>query len=883
MAMECDWSSESNWSVAWGSVGDCITFQSSLHDDGATQSTPTPLLLQPPSPHDSPPCEIKIAFPGNHQLRQIYVRSTARVYEIYFAPDSRSNNDYLCTVRCGVAVRDDVVLRSSSVQPLPDDAVKTEGDWVEVRVPDTAKPSPQTSQDLYEATAEIDDANPCISVTLRLLSLQNKGCVYVDEIYVFADPVDSADSESQEMQNENTSGSSLMAMFLPTLMQLSKTTGLNNLSTLGKDKQRVSGVYLEATHPSDSVIKNQVKGEASIADPQEVLLNEVQGSWTGPPPLDTLSQIAEMEGKHAAVPSQTAKINSTCSFIPSKISEMENNPRAVPFQSAKTECSCNAGPKQVAIPETNRGDLLGGNVERVLEQLVSRMDKIEEICLGFQEKMVTPINSIEARLHQVEQQLDTLTKNLRNSALPSCSIISAPAHSDSDDNSCDNCPDYAVTRESESVEKHLHTEVPNVSVHMSDSANTSQLLPGLVVTAPEFPDGEDEEVDASRLETDGVEVDALGLEIDEIEINASGLEMDEDQEVDASELETDSSKDKAKQSIDDALSSALANFLSSMPLESPKYTKCLTVKAPEFSNEDDDDDESNSEIVKNDLVLLTDNGEFGHIQVLASSNTSMEYCEKISPDSNDKHSEKAAQEAEGCDQFCRAEGDQDEAIQEAEEYDQFSSAEGAQDEATLKTSIFTEHTLKTDHIDNFEEETKGKINGQKSDGLSSNTSDISNGLLDNETHCGYNSITEEGQSAGTKLSVATGVPRKASHENIIENVLGFSLASSVVDFENPILDVKFISQSSLATDSFLEDFLVETRQAKESNDDLPVLKSHGDLSVEEQSKLISIEDGELVEDLCTSIATEPVNIEGDNLPVLEDHKRKRDQMAPSLI
>nr|KYP67932.1 hypothetical protein KK1_021547 [Cajanus cajan] len=755
--MEGDWSSQSNWTIASGSVRDCITFHSSLSfsDHHATQSTPTPLLLHPPSPHHSPPCQIKITFPEKHELRQIYVRSTARVYEIYYAPDSRSNDDYLCTVRCGVAVRDDVVLSSPSVPHLTDDSVKMEDDWVEVKVPDVAKHSAKTSQDLYEATAEIDDANPCISVTLRLLSLQNKGCVYVDEIYVFADPVDSADTESQESHNENTSGSSLMAMFLPTLMQLSKTKGLSNLNALRKENQHVLGNDLEATHPSDSVIKTQLKGEATITDPQEVKLNEVQ------------------------------------------------------------ECNINSVPMQVAISESNPGDSLGGNVERVLEQLVSRMDRIEEICLGFQEKMVLPMNSIEARLQRVEQQLDTLTKKSQNSTLPSCSRIFAPdaSCSDSDAISCDNCPDYAATKESESDEKHLHTEVRYVSAHISDSANTTQLLPGLVVTAPEFPDG---------LEADKDE-----------EVDASGLEADEDEEVDASGPETDSSKNKAKQSIDDALSSALANFLSSTPLNSPKYTKSLTVKAPEFLNEDADDHESNSQIVKNDSVHLTDREEFGHIQVLASSNTSLENSEKINPDSNDKNSENTSQEAEEHDQFCSAEGDQD--------------------EATLKT---TEHSPKADVVDNFEEDKNGKING-------------------------------------TELTVASEVSRK-THENIIENVLGFSLASSIVDFENPILDVKFISQRTPATESFLEDFLVETQEAKESNGDFPVLKSNGDLSVEEQSNLISIEDGELVnptsdshfavdKDLCTSIAAEPVNIEGDNLPVLEDHKRKRDQMSSSLI
>ncbi|KAG4984853.1 hypothetical protein JHK86_032544 [Glycine max] len=830
MGTETVWNSQSNWNTVWGSIRDCITFQSD--DDDDSESTPTPLLLHSPSP-DSPPCEIKITFAEKHELRQIYVRSTARVYEIYYAPNSRTNNDYLSTVRCGFAVRDDQVLRFPSIQNLSDDNInKSEDDWVEVKVPDSpsqTKPYPNSaktsvSQDLYEATAEINDANPCISVTLRLLSLQSKGRVYVDEIYVFADPVESADSESHI---ENSSSSSLMAMFLPS-MQLSKTTELSNLNALRKENQHFPGDGLEVTLPSDSVIKTQLKGNTSITDPQEVKLNEVKGGWVGPSQPDALSEDARIESNHAAVPSQTDKMDNTFSVVPSKIAEMENNDTALPFQFAKTKCNCSAIPSQGSIPESNHGDCLGDNVERALEQLLSRMDRIEEICLGFQEKMVMPMSSIEARLQQVEQQLDTLTKKFQTSALPSCPRISALDASciESDANSCENCPDYTVTRENESDEKNLHTEVPYVSALMSDSENTTQLLPGLVVTAPEFLDGEDEEGDASG-------------------------------------QETNSSKDKGKQSTDDAICSALANFLFSFSLESPEYTKRLSVKAPEFSNEDDDDHESNSEIAKNDPVHLTESEEFSHIQVLASSYT-LENSEKIDPDSNDKFSKKTAQESE--------------------ENDQLYSAEGDQDEACVNTGC----------IDSFEEDKSGKINDQKSD--------ISDELLDNQTPLGH-SITEEGPSAGTELTVAAEVPRKTFHENIIENVLGFALASSVVDFENPILDVKFISQRS-STERFLEDLLVGTQDQKtsssdqslkESNDDLSVkeqLKSNGDVSVEEQSNLISIEDGELVipasdshfavdKDLCTSSITASVNNEVDNLPLPEDHKRKRDQITGS--
>ena len=663
--------------------------------------------------------------------------------------------------------------------------------------------------------------NPCISVTLRLLSLQTKGCIYVDEIYVFGDPVDSADSESQESRNENSSSSSLMAMFLPTLMQLSKTSGLGHLNAVKKEKQSFPAGDLEETHPSDSVNKTQLKGKASITDPQEVKLKEVNGCWVAPSQPDAFSQVSKMDSDHTTVPSQADTVENTHSVVPSHAAKMDSNNSAVPLQVAPTE--------------SNHADSLGGNVERALEQLVSRMDRLEQICLGFQEKILMPMSSIEARLQRVEHQLDTLTKKLQNCG-PSCCVISAP------DASCieSDAVDYAVTRESEPDKKDLHTEVLSVSTDdISDSANTNQLLPGLVVTAPEFPDEED---------------------------TASGQEMD-------------SSFVEVKRSIDDALSSALANLLSTMSLESPKYTKSLSFKAPEFSSEDDDDQESNNEVEKNDSVHPTE--KIIHIQLLTSSNVSMESGEMVDGDSKDKQTEEeTAQEAEECGQFCSVEGDQE--------------------ELSVTTSIVAEHNPRAGFSNNFEDEQNGKINVRKSDGLSSDGRYISNELLDNQTASG-SGIAQEGPSAKTDDTVATEVPKKASHEDIIESVLGFSLASSAVDFETPLLDVKFISQRSPVTDSLLEALLVDMLETnsrdpsvKESSDDLPPKeqqKNNGVLSLEEQSNLVSVDDGEpvnpagdshvAVEKDHSTLMTVPVNAQGDNMP--EDHKRKHDQICNSSL
>jgi hypothetical protein len=76
-------------------------------------------------------------------------------------------------------------------------------------------------------------------------------------------------------------------------------------------------------------------------------------------------------------------------------------------------------------------------LESCMDQLVSRVGRIEELCLRFEENMLKPINSIDARLQRVEQQLEVLTKKSDNSELPSCSRIVAPEFSSngSDSNS----------------------------------------------------------------------------------------------------------------------------------------------------------------------------------------------------------------------------------------------------------------------------------------------------------------------------------------------------------------------------------------------------------------------------------------------------------------
>ncbi|KAJ7982219.1 Exosome complex component Rrp41 like [Quillaja saponaria] len=804
------WSSKTNWTIARGSLENSIICESSISamDDDMVETTvdstsKPPLILFPQTSDSSPSCEIKLSFMQKHEVRQVYVRSTARVCEIYYAPNMQSSNEYLCTIRCGIAARDGEVLHTPSIEEivslnlkgsnneLAEEYFKNDDDWVEVKVPGTPMPdernislptkslltSGKSIQDLYEATAQITDGNPCISLTLRLLSIQSKGCIYVDEVYVFADPVDSADPDSEGIREQNSSSSSLVAMFLPTILQLSKTPGTSHTTNSSSDrteKQEFPDIELEATSSSGFANKTQLEEKASITDDHEVKLPDISGGCVCP--------------SHVQVPSQ------------------------------------------VSVLECKPDDSSSGHVQKALAQLVSRMERMENFCVGFQEKLLNPISSIEARLQQVEQQLAIITNELHSSRLPSCSRFSAPdmSFTESDPSSFDSLGDYPPSVAFELDNKDLHLaglSVPPDDLY--DSVNTTVLLPSLLVKDPEIPSGDDVE-----------ESHGLGI--------------------------TNSTNDKRRQamSIDDALSSALAGFILSVSVQSPKYTQALTVKAPEFSNEDVHEDKCVSpriqyELETNHSICLNEIESTHCLKHSTSSSISWGSEGNFSNCSKEEYSEVTILEADGQGQNCIGE-------------------KGSEDMGVKVTVV--------------DKNENGDVGCGISDILFAGRSDIPNQLLQNQTD-DSSDISQGGVAASSDLATAaTKVKNEASYEDIVENVLGFSHASSAVDFDIPLMDVKFISQKDVHTKPSIESLFGDMPETKvltppgnENDDDLPISKQYNLISVddEEPANLASNSHVSLDLDYCKLIDV-LVNFEDENLP--EYHiSNSHEMLASSLI
>ncbi|XP_010547262.1 PREDICTED: uncharacterized protein LOC104819076 [Tarenaya hassleriana] len=776
--------STTNWRISGGSLVDSITFESSFSSPAgdldefaaADSAAKSPLILLPLLP-SSDPCEITITFSQKHELRQVYVRSTARVYEIYCANRPKQGNEYLCTVRCGLATRGEEVLQSSVVKAtalvshdersngsegkkVKDNGSggKSEDDWVEVKASDASllnnarslpvKPQGRT-QDFFEATAEINDTEPCISITLRFLSLQDKGCVCIDEVYIFGDPADPTESEHEANGAGNSAGNSLMAMFMPTLLQLSRAKSVNR----ERDKQ-TSNEYerksQETMRNSDDVDKivngNQQESTLSKTDDQKVN-------------LPTTTERADPESSQHV---SGAEIKPASSY----------------------DCT---------------------NI--ILHQLVYRVSRIEDILTRFEDQLLKPINSIDLRLQQVEKKLEELGKKsndlegsagpkvldpgftgsntdrsrdieldgqIQNQHLASCSRIVAPEFSCGDtdlDSSCTSkSENYDVALKHE--EDDIHTV--NSSENMVDLPSENRSQPGTEMIATESEISNEKEVDHSV-----------------------GRESSED-------------KPKRPLSINDALASALAGFLTSTSTTDKKYSQALVVTAPEFSNEDDSETDKNAtndthpdkSPVTSDCLAITDKA------ICINDLQNKEPTVVTSPSARSGPGITAAME-----------GDSSEMVSEIAETCNHSEAGNLDADTEVRDgdSDLGGGAVAETMPDRYAEGTEKESENQET------TKD---------------KAVDEPKSP----NLSTGFPScEPKIGDVLQSVLGFQCTSSSLDLETPILDVKFNSEQTSNSKSFFEALLSDS---PESTSESVVGVDCIDEST--QDNLISVDDEELI-------------------------------------
>lgn len=560
---------------------------------------------------------------------------------------------------------------------------------------------------------------------------------------MFADPVDAADLDNKVGPVENSAGSSLMAMLMPTLLQLSKTKG-----------------YGQAQDKYDSDRMNGWKSDKIEAKPTD--------------PVHAGNKI-QQEGKSDSIYQQGVQVQEA--VIPS--AKLQN-------------------PPQVSDTES-KPELSLSHIESVLNQLVSRVTRIEDLFLRFEDCMLKPIRSIDERLQRVEQQLEVLTKKPQNSGLRSCTRISAPdfSCSESETNSLHNSS--YVDLSYAACDANKKDSLPAVSSILSDatpvSVNTLNSHPSLVVTAPDFSN------------------------------------CDDDEEDDAVEPVMESPKEKQKHvmSIDDALASALAGFLSSTSIQSPKYSKILAVKAPEFPNEEGDNgNKTVSPKVHCEVSTEHPTGFSEHDETELQRRLSFSSLSNTSSLESDENAMNYP-----INNYCvKKDIGVDEQVQDGE--GDKGDTQGTCSECTVPAVNDIARTGSdkiTDDIQNEVDNGTCNISGlEKADGLEQ--------FSGNQT----DSVdTMEDVAGSSELNTCTEVTDEGSKLDILQDVVELSRAATKVDFETPILEVKFTSQENMKVKSPLEallagipDLNTEVHSAEKTDAD--------DSQIGDQCNLVPVED-----------------------------------------
>nr|XP_010923431.1 uncharacterized protein LOC105046523 [Elaeis guineensis] len=633
------WSSSTNWIAAEGSLQDSISFETS--DEDAPPLTSSGLLLVRLPSDDPRPCEVTILFREKHEIHRVYVRSTARVYEIYYAADQQNkSNEYLCTVRCGPAAREvmspsssegavtksqngnDGTMEKHEKMARSDSNNSDEDGWVEVQVPDSPQQNDQSNalskkidenssakfQIHHEATAEISDASPCVSLTIRLLSLQTKTCVHVEEIYIYADPVDSSNPDPHVSMEGNLSGNPLLAMLVPGLLQLSKSgTGRIQNKYFSVD----SGVQ-EHQHCVDKVAEQsrldmcgmglqqancammqqnlgQLQEETKVK-PENIQLESGQNVIDQK--LGPVQEQTEVKPENVQLGSNQRVTDQADQELGPVQTQTEVEPEYVQLRSDQKVTdeveaeNIDLGSNHKVtdmdhVPKSaaEENNPASSHVEKVLDELVLRMGRIEAFCSRFEENMMKPLSCIEIRLQRLEQRFDAFAVG-KYSEKNLCSRISAPEFSfdelDSENKGCNTSftvGEVTVSDDSSFPANDVAASVPD-----------SKMCPSLAVKAPESHNEDDLSLSAMDGATSVPESNMRpGLVVKAPEF------LNEDEEFTNTDDTSDSSvKDcpnvNTHQSIDGALASALAAFLTSTTVKSPKHSPNVMEKPHWFSN-----------------------------------------------------------------------------------------------------------------------------------------------------------------------------------------------------------------------------------------------------------------------------------------------------------
>lgn len=299
----------------------------------------------------------------------------------------------------------------------------------------------------YEATVKLVDAQPCVSLTIRLLSLQDKSSVEIDQICVYGLPASAitAGTESINFSSSNLQGSSfggsLLAMLIPGMIQMSRgglSQRQHGLSFNSHNFERdMSRPKLESSNPASSVSSyppsmadmatsmgenlsaGMLPGKNVSPEPlmhQERLphsgssphshLDEVGKNieteknnfkttmQSTPPSRETTNNIfgrKNRKNESGSETSYTAKMTEIAEKLPDRMGGLY-------MEESDEQCR----PEELQNNQVDEGMREKPSEEKMFEYVCKRMDRLEALCMRIEEYMHRSMSNMERRIKLVE-------------------------------------------------------------------------------------------------------------------------------------------------------------------------------------------------------------------------------------------------------------------------------------------------------------------------------------------------------------------------------------------------------------------------------------------------------------------------------------------------
>eukprot|EP00250_Pteridium_aquilinum_P019160 c24323_g2_i1 orf=3-1841(-) len=250
--------------------------------------------------------------------------------------------------------------------------------------------------DMFEAELELVDHSPWAAITIRLLSLQDKSLVEVNQMVFLAVSGPVPEPASPIQSAERGANSALFAMFLPSMLQMAR--GVSGNSKGPQKTENLSQSCEEAQNIVETDKSPAGREEIGVASLQNSIVEGVsvqQGLLAYVHNVDACAASSKADGSL-----KLEEVDQT------DLQQMDGNGEGsksilescdVPLQSGSSVMpGCNCG--------NSADNFMAKDLTKTLEAFSERFDRLETLCLRIESYLHRSFESLDQRITHLEVQ-----------------------------------------------------------------------------------------------------------------------------------------------------------------------------------------------------------------------------------------------------------------------------------------------------------------------------------------------------------------------------------------------------------------------------------------------------------------------------------------------